>query len=326
MPKVSFVSCVYNRAEHLAASIGSMLNQDLDDFEVVVVDDGSTDDTAQVLSRFQDARLRVITQQNTGFTLALIRGVAAATGDYIAIVDGGDICSRNRLRVQAEYLDAHPAVGVLGSWVVLEEKRNHNVSVVRLQTGADPKQTLMERSIFWHSEVMFRKALYDRVGGYRPEFYYSQDNDLWLRMSEHCDLAIVPAVLHRIIKFENGISTTPEKLAMARTYRAMAVHCARERRAGRPDPISRFGRSALLLRPRSATLANRLAGDGIKNVLREHQAVGHWLLAFALDEKKTARTIALWLAGHIPGVHLMRRAVLKVKSRIPRAEVALHAS
>lgn len=313
MVQVSIVSSVYNRAEHTVASVRSMLSQDHGDFEVVVIDDGSKDDTLARLATITDPRLKVISQENTGFTIAIDRAVRAASGRYVAIVDGGDLCKPDRIAKQAAYLDAHPDVGIVGSWVELMEERTGRTTVVKLDVSSDPARTLMTKSVYWHSEVMFRADLYRKVGGYRPVFYYSQDNDLWLRMSEHSRLACIPEVLHTIIKFSGGISTTPEKFALARAYRDFAVFCAKERRAGRPDPVDRFGRNALLLRPRSSRLANRLALDGIKNVLRRETESGRWILDFAVREKPTPLALLMYLVGHVPGIHVLRDFGLAIR-------------
>lgn len=316
MPKVSLVSSVYNRADDVEASVRSMLAQTFDDLEVVIIDDGSTDNTLAVVKSIQDPRLKIIEQLNTGFTRAIARAVAESSGDYVAIVDGGDMCKPERAAVQSAYLDNNLGVAAVGSWVELYEPRTGKTSTVKLEATANPKETLLKRSIFWHSEVMFRKSVYTEVGGYRADFFYSQDNDLWLRMAEVADLAIVPQVLQRIIKFEGGITTSPDKLALARAYRAMAVYCATERRAGRPDPITAYGNKALLLRPRSATLANRLATDGFKNTLRGNTATGRALLRRALNEKLTPTTLALFSTGHLPGLHSLRNHIKKFQKTL----------
>lgn len=320
MPKVSFVSPVYNRAEFIVDSVQSMLNQDFDDFEVVIIDDCSPDDTWEKLNSIKDDRLILLrNEENMGCTASVHKAVLASSGEYIAFVDGADICKPNRLKEQAKFLDENPNVGVVGSWVELYEQRNGKTQVIKLETGDNPKEKLLKETFLWHSEVTYRRDLYDKVGGYRKPFYYSEDNDLWLRMSEHMDIAILPKVLQRIIKFDNGVTTTPEKFALARIYRDFASYCARERRAGRVDPSVEYHEMSLFLRPRSSHLANRLAGDALKQVLRQNKAVGLWIMNRALDEKWTLKTVLYSILVRIPFFYMVRAISLKVKKLIKRS-------
>ena len=111
MTRVSIVSAWYNRADHVATSIGSLLAQTHDDLEIIVCDDGSTDATLAELRKFDDPRLIVQTQANAGFVTTMNRMIASATGDYIAVHGSGDESLPERIARQAAVLDEHPEIG-----------------------------------------------------------------------------------------------------------------------------------------------------------------------------------------------------------------------
>jgi glycosyltransferase involved in cell wall biosynthesis len=117
-PRVSVVLCVYNQAAYVAEAIASILGQTLTDLELIVVDDGSTDSSPEVIHRFTDPRIRYVrNERNLGHASSLNRGVALARGRYLAIMDSDDISLPERLARQVDFLDAHPDVAMCGSWV-----------------------------------------------------------------------------------------------------------------------------------------------------------------------------------------------------------------
>jgi glycosyltransferase involved in cell wall biosynthesis len=117
-PRVSVVLCVYNQADYLPEAMGSILGQTLTDLELIVVDDGSTDSSPEVIHRFTDPRIRYVrNERNLGHASSLNRGCALARGRYLAIMDSDDISLPERLARQADFLDAHPDVAMCGSWV-----------------------------------------------------------------------------------------------------------------------------------------------------------------------------------------------------------------
>jgi glycosyltransferase involved in cell wall biosynthesis len=117
-PRVSVVLCVYNQADYLPEAMGSILGQTLTDLELIVVDDGSTDSSPEVVHSFTDPRIRYVhNERNLGHAGSLNRGCALARGRYLAIMDSDDISLPERLARQADFLDAHPDVAMCGSWV-----------------------------------------------------------------------------------------------------------------------------------------------------------------------------------------------------------------
>ncbi len=210
-PTVSVVMSVYNGAHYLRASLDSVLCQQGVDFEFVVVDDGSTDETPLILREYakQDARVRVSSQENTGLTVALIHGCAIARGEFIARQDADDISMPGRLARQVRLLRSDPrlvfvsshadVIGPDGEWLLTHERPADSFEATeRLLNGGEGPPG--------HGSVMVREAAYEAVGGYRREFYFAQDCDLWLRLAEVGRLGYVPLVLYRYRVTPHSIS------------------------------------------------------------------------------------------------------------------------
>jgi glycosyltransferase involved in cell wall biosynthesis len=211
----------------LHPSLDSVLNQEGVSFELVVVDDGSTDDTAAVLTQLarEDSRVRVLSQPNGGLTRALVRGCAEARGEYIARHDAGDLSLPGRLETQAAFLQQHPEITIVSCWTRRTGPEGEKLDEVT-PTTPPPEATarLCASSLSdlqgptHHGSVLFRKTDYLRAGGYRAQFYYAQDLDLWTRLAQYGMLAFLPIVLYEARFDENCISAChrPQQIELAR--------------------------------------------------------------------------------------------------------------
>lgn len=220
MPSISVVMSTYKDADHLAASIDSVLAQDFPDFEFVIVNDGSPDPrTGEILADYaaRDGRIRVITKPNEGLTKALIDGCAAARGEYIARIDVGDVMTPDRLRRQKAVLDAQPDVVFVSSWT---EYCGPQWEHLTLQKGKNPPDDGKGLAVLpakpgdgllagptCHPSVLMRYSAYSKAGGYRWQFYYAQDWDLWYRLAEQGKFAMVNDILYRVRVLPTGISS-----------------------------------------------------------------------------------------------------------------------
>ncbi len=262
MTRVSIVSVWYNRADHVATSIESLLAQTHDDLEIILCDDGSTDATLAELRKFDDPRLIILSQANAGFVVTMNRMIASATGDYIAVHGSGDVSLPERIARQAAVLDSDPDTGVVSCWI---EARGD----IKRPRGWDKDEAQPLRSValegnpFSHGEVMFRRSVFEAVGGYRPIFAFAQDRDLWLRMGLHTGYRVVPETLYRRFNLPGSVSRSGDKVILQKKLSAFAVQCARSVDAGYGDPVDRYGASALLLAERSSRLAYDLFRLGI---------------------------------------------------------------
>ncbi len=197
-PKVSVVSTVYNGRPYFERAIPGILAQNFDDFEFIVVDDGSDDGTLDGLHELarQDSRVRVFAPGRLGAAAAYNYGVAQAQGEYIARQDFDDCSYPNRLRVQADYLDRHPEVGVVGAYYVLVDENRGERYVRMPPTEHEAIVTAMARYIpLAHSIATFRRRVWVEAGGY-PVVKNLIDLRFWVRAGKlGWRFANVPEVL-----------------------------------------------------------------------------------------------------------------------------------
>lgn len=185
-PTVSVLMAVYNGQDHLRQALDSVLGQTFVDWELVVVDDGSTDATAAILADYaqREPRLRVVKQANAGQTRALNLGLGLARGKYIARLDADDVMCRERLAQQVAYMHAHRDVVLLGTAVELIDEHGQRLCTYVLPTGERRLRRLLIRdNPFAHPSVMMRRGVVQWVGGYNDRFQICQDYDLWIRLA-----------------------------------------------------------------------------------------------------------------------------------------------
>lgn len=184
LPNVSVILSVKNGEAYLGQALSSVFRQTFTDFELVVVDDGSTDRTPEILGSISDPRLTVITQSNVGLTVSLNRALARSRGDLIARMDADDVAHPERFAWQIAYLDAHPEVGLLGTACQEITPEGRVVTtVVPPANDAQIRRALIHRNPFIHSSIMARRGVIERAGRYDERLEVAQDYDLWLRMS-----------------------------------------------------------------------------------------------------------------------------------------------
>lgn len=202
-PRVSVVMPCYNAAATLPRALNSLAAQTYASFEVVAVDDGSDDDTADILAAYarHDARVHVVRQAHAGLVAALNHGLAAARGAFVARMDADDACRPARLARQVGVLEQHPEIGVIGCGVQFvgePEARGYAEHVAWLNSLHTPEEMSLNRfreSPLAHPSVMFRRELAERYGGYR-EGDFPEDYELWLRWLEHgVRMASLPEIL-----------------------------------------------------------------------------------------------------------------------------------
>ena len=258
-PEVSIVMSVYNGASRLAATLDSILTQEGVALEFIVVNDGSTDTSGRILNDYasRDSRLRIIHQENTGLTRALIRGCDAARGEFIARQDAGDVSLPGRLARQRVILDAEPAVVMVSCatcFVGPSDEKLYTVAQLSEELEEGLRQLTIEkvRGPSHHGSTMFRRSTYEQVGGYRVAFPVAQDLDLWMRVSEVGRCFAMPEMLYQAKLAPGSIS------AIRRDEQLRAAHsilaCAAARRAGKSEAehLSRWQIELAGLRARAA--------------------------------------------------------------------------
>lgn len=194
-PRVSVLMPVYNRQEYVAQAIESLLGQTWHDFELVIVDGGSTDGTLDILARYArlDDRVRVEPQLEPNLRSARNQLLEMARGEYYAIADSDDIYLKHRLERQVAFLDSHPKVGLCGTWVIMTDGVGRQIWRTPTSDAAI-RCRLLFSSALAHSSAMLRRELFTRQGlNYR--FNTCEDYDLWVRAAEHVLLANIPNAL-----------------------------------------------------------------------------------------------------------------------------------
>ena len=207
-PFITVLMPVYNGERHLAEAIESLLDQTFHNFEFLIINDGSTDGTMEILERYgrHDRRIRLFHQANQGVIASLNRGLDLARGKYIARMDADDVSLPERLSKQVAFMEAHPHVFVCESWVMSQGERQGIIS------KPPPDSESIRCILFFenapaHPSVMFRKETLDRFGiRYDPDFRHAEDYELWVRCSSFARLANIEEVLLRYRRHEGSIS------------------------------------------------------------------------------------------------------------------------
>ncbi|MGC4031253.1 MAG: glycosyltransferase [Tepidisphaeraceae bacterium] len=213
-PAVSVVMSVYNAQRYLREALDSILWQTFTDFEVVVIDDGSKDDSLFILRDYEsrDNRIRIISRPNKGLTVSLNEALAAARGEFIARMDADDVADPNRFEKQVAFLRDNADVVVVGSSVELVDPYGVHIGFVNYPTDhADIDKRLIQKGeggVLPHPATMLRAAAVKAVGGYREEFNNSEDLDLWLRLAETGKVANLPDVLLKYRRDLGSVSHT----------------------------------------------------------------------------------------------------------------------
>lgn len=199
MPLVSIILPTHNGARFIERAIASVRSQTYTDWELVVVDDGSTDGTAQIVAKLaeEDARIRVVQNENNlGIQKTLNTGLAQATGEYIARIDDDDAWTDHaKLAAQVAYLDSHPDCVLVGTGArVVDEEGRESFRYRFPETDATIRRSMLSKNCFAHASVVFRKDVALRAGGYGEgtEVRHVEDHDLWLRLGTLGSLANLP--------------------------------------------------------------------------------------------------------------------------------------
>lgn len=232
MPKVSILMCVYNGETHLREAIESILNQTLQDFEFVIVNDGSTDTTLSIIQHYQsiDSRIKLIQNEvNLGLEKSLNKGLEAVTGEYFARQDADDISLPTRLEQQVRYLADNPEVGAIGTAVESINQQGNRIGQDFPPTDHDVLQALfLFNNFMHHSTLMARFRLIQSIGGYDATQRRAEDYDLWWRLSRQAKIANLPEIfLKRRLDDAPRISTIYRKDQLDRSY-AIALRAIQE--------------------------------------------------------------------------------------------------
>ena len=207
-PLVSILMAVYNGEKYLREAIESMLNQTYTNFEFLIINDGSTDKTEEIILSYKDERIRYVkNEQNLKLIASLNKGLDLAIGKYIARMDADDISLPERLEKQVEYLEKNPQIGVLGSWVeiigkeepmIIQHKTNFN----------DIRVELLFHNYLCHPSVIINNLLIKKHNLKYPNFLHAEDYGLWIQVAKYGKIEILPEILLNYREHGDNISLT----------------------------------------------------------------------------------------------------------------------
>jgi glycosyltransferase involved in cell wall biosynthesis len=298
-PLVSVLMSVYNGEPYLSATLASILGQSYDHIELYVLDDGSLDSTWQVLSQAAaDNRVRLLRHEhNQGVPASMNRLFGMANGKYVNRHDADDLSHPDRLLKQVQFLEANPKVGLVGTRVQLIDAEDEPLDrpyFATATTNAEIQVELLHSNCLCQGSVMFRRQLLDEVGAYESDNIGSEDYDLWLRMAEVTELAMLDEVLYhyRI----HGNSFGHRQRYEQTYYSARSIERAVERRFGRPAPPERL-RSAARLYVQAA-IGSFAAGklESARQWLRHSLELDSGVLG----EESRLRVIVSDFTAHVP--------------------------
>jgi glycosyltransferase involved in cell wall biosynthesis len=226
--KITVLLPVYNAGHPLKRAIESILNQDHTDFEFLIIDDSSTDGSADIIVRYakSDSRIQpIFHHKNSGLSDTLNEGLRMAGCELIARMDQDDESLPHRLRIQCRYLSTRPDVAAVGSFVFYMGTSADRDRLIRFPVSSgEIARTLAEYNCIFHPTVMMRREAVLAFGGYRSEFKNAEDYDLWLRMSRQYQLGNIPIALLRYRFSVSGMTLGRKWEQLYYVFLAQAAH------------------------------------------------------------------------------------------------------
>ncbi|NEQ98860.1 MAG: glycosyltransferase [Cyanothece sp. SIO2G6] len=226
VPTVSVLLPVYNAEQYLDQALQSILNQTFTDFEVIAINDGSTDRSEAILSAYaqQDKRIKLISRPNAGLTPTLNEGLGVAQGQYIARMDSDDVAFPERFAKQVAFLEQHPDCVVVGCRVMLIDSEGLDITPFAQETEHDAIDNAMmsgQGGAICHPAAMMRCDAIRSIDGYRPELEPCEDRDLFLRLAEVGKLANLPDILLQYRMHPKSIGHSRRESQRLQGYRAV---------------------------------------------------------------------------------------------------------
>jgi glycosyltransferase involved in cell wall biosynthesis len=296
-PAISVVMAVYNGQSFLQEALDSISVQTFTNYEFLIVNDGSTDKTENILDRYRrsDPRVKVFNNSHCGLVAALNFGCQLAKGEYIARIDADDISVPQRFERQIEFLNQNRQVAVLAGAMGLIGKDNTqiyqpDISDSKPLSDTEIKTMLKSHNCIGHNTVMMRTSSFHEIGGYRITFLDAEDYDLWLRLSEKYEMAVLPEVLTYYRLHVNQVSVRKNEQQVISVLAAQAA--SRIRLATGLDPISSEDRATRLLLKKLGVMDETVNDMIIASYLRIFSFVPTDLSLVSVEDKPIVAELA----------------------------------
>lgn len=241
VPIVSVLMSVYNGEPYISDAIESILSQTFKAFEFIIIDDGSTDRSCDIIEKYKanDPRIILVKQTNQGLVSSLNKGLGIARSPLIARMDADDIALEERLEKQVLFINSHPDVLALGTAIRLIDQANKPIKDIVFPTRSEQLLPLMKKSNqMAHPSVLFSRDAVIEIGGYREILQYAEDYDLWLRLSEIGRIENLSEVLLLYRDHTSNISKTHNLKQWMATLCAKYASIKREN--GSPDQLDKI--------------------------------------------------------------------------------------
>ena len=214
---ITIICSIYNSNKTLPQMIESVLNQTYQDFELILINDGSTDNSLEIMKEFEkiDNRIVGIDKKNSGLTKSLNIGLKKAKGEFIARIDADDVWYPAKLEKQVEFLEQNQEYGLIGTAyneidengkIIFEKQR-----LPLLITDEEIRKNIVKFNPFFHSSVMFRREILETIGFYNEKFKYTQDYEFWVRIMSKYKVANLFEILASRRYADDMISIKKEK-------------------------------------------------------------------------------------------------------------------
>jgi glycosyltransferase involved in cell wall biosynthesis len=218
-PDISVLMPAYNAEKYIGKAITSLLKQTFSSYELIIINDGSTDNTENIIHSFNDKRIKLINQDNKGIAAALNAGLEAAQAKYIARFDADDICLPDRLEIQYKFLAANPDYVIVGSDADYVDMYDEYVFSYRsgCYTNDEIQQQQFLNCPFVHSSVLFKKDIVLKEGGYNVHAHTFEDHLLWPKILAHGKGCNLPKALLKV-------RLNPGSIAIDEKWRSKKFH------------------------------------------------------------------------------------------------------
>ncbi|WP_017292814.1 glycosyltransferase family 2 protein [Geminocystis herdmanii] len=196
-PLVSIIMSVFNEEKYVADAIESILNQTYQNWEFIIINDGSIDGTESIINQYQDHRIRYFYQENMGLTKSLNKGIALSQGKYIARIDADDRSLPTRIEQQVNFLENNITFVLIGSYYYNVDISTMILSISKpvISDKNCRKKLMFGKTHFLHSSVMFKKEINGEIMRYDETFKHAQDARMWIHLATKGQIGILPEIL-----------------------------------------------------------------------------------------------------------------------------------